>query len=119
MKVRTQSIGSALFGQSGGFFVMETSGVRQVVVSGFGSMFELDVSPGKDMIIDNAHVVSWDDSLRYEISVTTGIGTGGGIGSMLRNMVNSFKSGEGMSCASVAPAKSTCARATAMPLLNG
>jgi len=96
MKVRTQSIGNALFGQSGGFFVMETSGVRQVVVSGFGSMFELNVSPGKDMIIDNAHVVSCDDSLRYEISVTTSTGTGVGIGSMLRNMVNSFKSGEGI-----------------------
>ena len=57
MKVRTQSIGNALFAQSGGFFVMETSGTGQVVVSGFGSMFSLDVEPGKDLIIDNAHVV--------------------------------------------------------------
>jgi uncharacterized protein (TIGR00266 family) len=96
MKVRTQSIGNALFAQSGGFFVMETSGVGQVVVSGFGSMFELEVSPGKDMVIDNAHVVSWDNSLSYEVSVTTGTGTGGGLGSMLGNMVNSFKSGEGI-----------------------
>jgi uncharacterized protein (TIGR00266 family) len=96
MKVRTQGIGNALFAQSGGFFVMETSGIGQVAVSGFGSMFELDVSPGKDMIIDNAHVVSWDSTLRYEVSVTTGSGGGGGLGSMLGNMVNSFKSGEGI-----------------------
>lgn len=96
MKVRTQRIGNALFAQSGGFFVMETSGVGQVVVSGFGSMFELDVSPGKDIIIDNAHVVSWQNTLQYEISVTTGTGSGGGVGGMLGNMVNSFKSGEGI-----------------------
>ena len=95
MRVRTQSIGNALFAQSGGFFVMETSGSGQVVVSGFGSMFQLEVSPGKDMIIDNSHVVCWDSTLHYEISVTTG-SSGGGLSGMLGNMVNSFKSGEGI-----------------------
>jgi len=95
MRVRTQSIGNALFAQSGGFFVMETSGSGQVVVSGFGSMFQLEVSPGKDMIIDNSHVVCWDSTLHYEISVTTS-GSGGGLSGMLGNMVNSFKSGEGI-----------------------
>jgi uncharacterized protein (TIGR00266 family) len=98
MKVRTQSLGNALFAQSGGFFVMETSGTGQVVVSGFGSMFQLDVEPGKDVVIDNSHVVCWDNSLRYEISVTTGggAGGGGGIGGFLGNIVNSVTSGEGI-----------------------
>ncbi|MES2743146.1 MAG: TIGR00266 family protein [Pseudomonadota bacterium] len=99
MKVRTQSIGNALFAQSGGLFVMATSGSGQVVVSGFGSMFELDVEPGKDVVIDNAHVVCWDANLRYEISVTTGAGAGagaGGIGGFLGNIVNSVTSGEGI-----------------------
>ena len=95
MKVRMQNIGNALFAQSGGFFVMETSGTGQVVVSGFGSMFQLEVAPGKDIIIDNSHVVCWDNTLRYEISVTTG-NTGSGISGMLGSMVNSFKSGEGI-----------------------
>jgi len=95
MRVRTQSIGNALFAQSGGFFVMETSGSGQVVVSGFGSMFQLEVSPGKDMIIDNSHVVCWDSTLHYEISVTTG-SSGGGLSGMLGNLVNSIKSGEGI-----------------------
>jgi uncharacterized protein (TIGR00266 family) len=102
MKVRTQSIGNALFAQSGGFFVMETSGTGQVVVAGFGSMFQLDVEAGKDVIIDNSHVVCWDSSLHYEISVTTGGGDsggksgGGGIGGFLGNIVNSVTSGEGI-----------------------
>lgn len=96
MKVRTQNIGNALFAQSGGFFVMETSGAGQVVVSGFGSMFQLDVAPGKDVIIDNSHVVCWDSTLQYEISVTTGSAGGGGIGGMIGNLVNSATSGEGI-----------------------
>ena len=53
LKVRTQNIGNALFGQSGGFFLMEASGQGQLAVSGFGSMFQLNVEPGKDVIIDN------------------------------------------------------------------
>jgi uncharacterized protein (TIGR00266 family) len=91
LKVRTQSIGNALFAQSGGFFVTETAGSGQVVVSGFGSMSVLDVEPGKDAIIDNSHVVCWDSTLRYEISVTTG-----NSGGFLGNLVNSQTSGEGV-----------------------
>jgi uncharacterized protein (TIGR00266 family) len=91
LNVRTQNIGNALFGQSGGFFITETSGTGQLVVSGFGSISELQVEAGKDIVIDNAHVVCWDSALRYEISVTTGQ-KGGFIG----NLVNSVTSGEGM-----------------------
>ena len=91
LNVRTQNIGNALFANSGGFFVTETAGSGQVVVSGFGSMSVLDVEPGKDAIIDNSHVVCWDSTLRYEISITTG--TSGGF---LGNLINSQTSGEGM-----------------------
>jgi uncharacterized protein (TIGR00266 family) len=91
LKVRTQSLGNALFAQSGGFFVTETTGSGQVVVSGFGSMSMLEVEPGKDAIIDNSHVVAWDSTLRYEVSITTG--TSGGF---LGNLINSQTSGEGI-----------------------
>ena len=91
LKVRTQSLGNALFAQNGGFFVTETTGSGQVVVSGFGSMSALDVEPGRDVIIDNSHVVCWDSSLRYEMSFTTGQS-----GGFLGNLVNSQTSGEGM-----------------------
>ena len=92
MQVQMQNIASALFAQSGGFFLMKTAGTGKLAVSGFGSMFELDVTPGKEVIIDNSHVVCWDSSLHYEISVTTG----GGGGGMLGNLVNSATSGEGV-----------------------
>ena len=91
LKVRTQSLGNALFAQSGGFFITETAGSGQLAVSGFGSISQLDVEPGKDVVIDNSHVVCWDSSLRYEMSVTTGQS-----GGFLSNLVNSQTSGEGM-----------------------
>jgi uncharacterized protein (TIGR00266 family) len=91
LKVRTQSLGNALFAQSGGFFITETSGVGQVAVSGFGGISQLEVEPGRDIVIDNSHVVAWDSALRYEISVTTSGNSG-----FLSNLVNSQTSGEGM-----------------------
>lgn len=91
IKVKMQGLGGALFGQTGGFLVMHTSGHGQVVVSGFGTLFELDVAPGKDVIIDNGHVVCWDSRLTYNLSVNTARSSG-----LLGNLVNSVTSGEGM-----------------------
>ena len=91
INVKMQGLGGALFGQTGGFLVMHTSGQGQVVVSGFGTLFALEVAPGKDVIIDNGHVVCWDSRLIYNLSVSTSRSSG-----MLGNLVNSFTSGEGM-----------------------
>ena len=91
LRVRTQSLGNALFAQSGGFFVGEASGKGQLAVSGFGSGFILDVAPGKEVIIDNSHVVAWDSALHYEISTPNKQGSG-----LLNRLVNSVTSGEGI-----------------------
>lgn len=91
LNVRTQNIGSALFGQTGGFFICEATGRGKLAVSGFGSAFVLDVETGKDVIIDNAHVVAWDSRLRHEISVATSQSSG-----LFGQLVNSATSGEGM-----------------------
>lgn len=90
LNVRTQGLGNALFGQTGGFFICEASGTGKLAVSGFGSSFVLDVEPGKDIIIDNAHVVAWDSQLHHEISITTQNS------GFLGQLVNSVTSGEGM-----------------------
>jgi uncharacterized protein (TIGR00266 family) len=90
LQVRTQSLGTAIFGQSGGFFVCEAGGKGKLAVSGFGSSFVLDVEPGKDIVVDNAHVIAWDARLHYEISVTTQSGA------FLGQMINSATSGEGL-----------------------
>lgn len=86
-----RNLGSAVFGGTGGFVVMQTQGHGQVVVSGFGSLFEIEVTPGKDVIIDNGHVVCWDSRLQYSLSVSTNQR-----GGFLGNVINSMTSGEGM-----------------------
>lgn len=91
LRVRTQNIGNALFAQTGGFFVGEATGQGKLVVSGFGANFILEVTPGKDMIIDNAHVVAWDSQLRYEISVPSQQG-----GGLFNRLISSATSGEGL-----------------------
>jgi uncharacterized protein (TIGR00266 family) len=91
LNVRTQNLGGAIFGQTGGFFICEATGTGKLAVSGFGSSFVLDVEAGKDVIIDNAHVVAWDSRLHYEISLTTRQS-----GGLLGQLVNSVTSGEGM-----------------------
>jgi uncharacterized protein (TIGR00266 family) len=91
LNVKMQNLGNALFAQTGGFFVTETKGEGEIVVSGFGSLFELDVTPGNDTLIDNSHVVAWDSRLHYDISASTAKSSG-----FFGNLVNSQTSGEGV-----------------------
>lgn len=89
LNVRSQSVGSALFGQTGGFFICEATGRGKLAVAGLGSSFILDVEPGRPIVIDNAHVVAWDSRLQHEISVATKSS------GFLGQLVNSATSGEG------------------------
>jgi uncharacterized protein (AIM24 family) len=61
-----------------------------LAVSGFGSIFGLDVNPGNDVIIDNFHVVAWDSRLSYNISTSTSKS------GFLAGLVSSVTSGEGI-----------------------
>jgi uncharacterized protein (TIGR00266 family) len=90
LKVRSQGARNAVFGRTGGEYVTETGGSGQVVVAGFGVLHMVEVTGGKDVVIDNGHVVCWDSALRYEVSITTG-----GDGGLLSKLVNSQTSGEG------------------------
>ncbi|WP_420001124.1 TIGR00266 family protein [Acinetobacter sp. LF10] len=85
------SLGGAFFGNTGGFLVMETSGQGQVVVAGCGTLFEIEVEPNKEIVIDNGHVICWDSRLNYSLSVSTSQSSG-----LLGNLMNSVMSGEGM-----------------------
>ena len=93
IKAKVQSnIGGALFGGTGGFVVMETSGQGQVCISGSGTLLELEVSPEQgEMTVDNGHVVAWDASLQYNVSIPSAEGRG-----IVGNLLNSMTSGEGL-----------------------
>lgn len=91
--VRMQSVGRALFGGTGGFFVGQTSGTGKLAVSGFGSVYELDIDTASDcpVTIDNHHVVAWDTRLNYELALNTAKSQG-----LFGSLLNSAVSGEGI-----------------------
>lgn len=90
LDVKSQGIGRALLGDSGGFFVMSTSGAGQVAVSGFGSIQELEVKLGHKLLVDNGHLVAWDASLDYELTINSSRS------GLLGKLVNSQLTGEGI-----------------------
>lgn len=91
LSVQTQGIGKAIFGGTGGFFITKASGEGPLVVSGFGTCMELNVSEGNPVTIDNYHVVAWDSNLSYEMALTTNKNSG-----FLGKIANSVMSGEGI-----------------------
>ncbi len=70
--MKRQEIGKALFGGTGGLFVMETQGDGDILIACFGDIFELDVTPQTPITIDNEHVIAWDAALDYSIRVASG-----------------------------------------------
>lgn len=70
--MKKQKVSTAFFGGTGGFFVMETEGTGDVLISAFGDIIELEVTPEKPLTIDNEHVVAWDSSLNYDIRIASG-----------------------------------------------
>lgn len=70
--MKSQGVGKALVGGTGGFFVMETHGAGDLLVSAFGDVLSLEVTPDKLLRVDNEHVVAWDTSLDYNIRVASG-----------------------------------------------
>ena len=66
-------LGRAVFGGTGGLFVRETNGTGTILVSAFGDILSLDVTPESPLVVDNEHVVAWDASLNYNIQVASGM----------------------------------------------
>ena len=91
VRAQSQGMGNALFGGTGGFFIGRSNGRGQLVVSGFGALFTLDVTPEKKITIDNGHVIAWDSRLQYRLTTATKKS-----GGLLNNLVNSVTSGEGI-----------------------
>lgn len=70
--MKRQNIGKAIFGGTGGLFVMETAGTGTMLVSAYGDIIELNVDGSRPLVVDNTHVVAWSSSLNYNIRVASG-----------------------------------------------
>lgn len=71
--VKTQSLGKALFGGTGGFFIAKTSGKGKLYINTFGDLVVLNVEDYYELHVDNEHVVAWEDTVDYSIGVASGV----------------------------------------------
>lgn len=81
-QMKSQSLGKAVFGKSGGLFVMETTGNGNVLINAFGTIEKITLN-NDTITIDNGHVLAWDSSLNYNLHFEGGffqsMGTGEGL----------------------------------------
>lgn len=83
-QMHRQKATGAIFGGTGGFFIMETAGQGDLLVNAYGSLKTIELDGTRPLTIDNSHVVAWETSLDYQIHLETGgffgsIGTGEGL----------------------------------------
>ncbi|MCL2179097.1 MAG: TIGR00266 family protein [Cystobacterineae bacterium] len=80
--IKRQSFGKAMFGGTGGFFIMETQGTGSMLINSYGDLHEVNLSGSAPFVVDNTHVVAWSTTLDYNIKVasgTFGFATGEGL----------------------------------------
>lgn len=66
VSTKTQSLSKGLFSREG-FFVVKLSGKGTAFLSSYGSIMEIELSDGEEVLIDNGHLVAWEASLPYKI----------------------------------------------------
>jgi len=69
----SQGLGKAVFGGTGGLFVMETKGQGQMLVNGYGDIIEMNLDGMAPLVVDNYHVVAWESTLTYQIKAASGM----------------------------------------------
>jgi uncharacterized protein (TIGR00266 family) len=72
-EMKRQSFGKAIFGGTGGFFIMETKGTGMMLVNSFGDIVEMRVDSQNPLVVDNFHVVAWSAELDYDIKAASGM----------------------------------------------
>ncbi|MBM7689963.1 TIGR00266 family protein [Enterococcus ureilyticus] len=71
--MKRQKLSGAIFGGTGGLFVMETAGSGTLLINSYGDIVELHLDGTKPFVVDNQHVVAWSESLDYNIKIASGL----------------------------------------------
>jgi len=71
-EMKRQSFGKAMFGGTGGFFVMESKGTGSMLVNAYGDIQEIKLDGSAPFVVDNTHAVAWSSTLNYNIKVASG-----------------------------------------------
>ncbi|MFH1466902.1 MAG: TIGR00266 family protein [Pseudomonadota bacterium] len=76
-----------------GFFVLRVSGQGTLFVSSYGAIHPIDLAEGEQLIVDNAHLVAWPGTMRYNVEKAS------------KGWISSFTSGEGIVCRFTGPGR--------------
>ena len=80
-----QNLTKGLFSGEG-FFVIKIGGQGPLFVSSYGAIHPIDLADRQEVIIDNAHIVAWQDTVTYNIQKAS------------KGWISSWTSGEGLVC---------------------
>jgi uncharacterized protein (TIGR00266 family) len=69
-----------------GFFILKAIGRGVLFIESYGAIHPLDVPANEDLIVDNGHLVAWQESLHYTLEKAS------------KSWVSSLTSGEGLVC---------------------
>lgn len=82
---KMQNLSKGLFSGEG-FFVLKVSGSGTVFVNSYGAIHTMDIPDGKQLVIDNQHLVAWPETMHYTIEKASS------------GWISSLTSGEGLVC---------------------
>ena len=86
VETKVQNLTKGLFSGEG-FFILGARGNGTIFVSSYGAIHEINLNPGEEIIVDNCHLVAWDETLEYNIEKAS-----------TKGWISSFTSGEGFVC---------------------
>lgn len=92
VSTKMQNLSKGLFSGEG-FFIIRVSGRGELFVSSYGAIHPLDLAPGEEMVIDNAHLVAWPETMPYRIEKAAS------------GWISSLTSGEGLVCRFTGPGR--------------
>lgn len=76
-----------------GFFILRVKGRGTLAISSFGAIHEINLAPGEEITVDNAHLVAWPTTTTYKMDKAS------------KGWISSFTSGEGLVCRFTGPGK--------------
>ena len=86
------NIGRAIF-SGDGLFVLRAKGSGHLVINGLGSIEEIELtSDGGDLIVDNGHLLAWEDTISYKAEMVNANSSSG----FFTRAFHSVTSGEGV-----------------------
>ncbi|MDF7669238.1 TIGR00266 family protein [Lactobacillus sp. ESL0701] len=70
--IRQKGLSKAVFGKTGGFFILHTKGTGKLLINGTGNIVKMELTDENNFQIDNDNVLAWEDSLDYKIESASG-----------------------------------------------